>query len=100
MGGRGTGSEHSLVLIEMAGRGDPHKGPKDFECPGRDNDHMQHEDGEEIRTFKGEREELSPDLGRSCLYSRMRYNGQAFYLQILRRNSNNEHLNEVGNHPF
>lgn len=60
MGGRGSESKCSLVLTESAGRGDSHEGPKLLGCPGRGDDHVELKEGEEVRTFMGEREEPDP----------------------------------------
>lgn len=55
-GGMGGESKHSLVSTEGAARGDSHEGPKLLGCPGRGDDHVELKDGEEVKTFMGERE--------------------------------------------
>lgn len=58
--GKGSGTEHSLVLTESGGRGDSHDGLKLLGYPVRGDDHMELKDGEEVRNFVAEKEEPDP----------------------------------------
>lgn len=60
MQGRGSGTKHSLVLTESAGRGDSHDGQKLLGYPVRRDDHMELKDGEEFWNFMGKREGPDP----------------------------------------